>query len=194
MKTRRFCFWLTVGLSLVWLGCTHDVAFKKPDTFAYTEKVPLDVVFFMKKELREKTFEGRAWSSGIANKWVVPVGDAAHEYAVAYLSEAFQSFREVDSDSSIPQGNFLIRIDDIRYWMEGQAAHSAMWASVTSSAKAEVLKKEYSADGPSGYGRVLAAGAFAQKSAIRQSTHVVFENIFKRLVDDIRDGYPRWRQ
>jgi hypothetical protein len=42
--------------------------------------------------------------------------------------------------------------------------------------------------------RVLAAGPFAQESAIRQSTHVVYENIFKSLVADIRAGYRGWTQ
>ena len=76
--------------------------------------------------------------------------------------------------------------------MEGQAAHSTISASVVSPAAKEVLNKKYSEDGPSGFGRVLAAGAFAQKSAIRQSTHVVFENTFKKLVEDIRSGYKEW--
>ncbi len=181
-----------IGISILWQGCTYDVAFQKPGTYSYTEKIPIDVAFFMKETVRNKTYEGRAWSSGIANTWVVPVGDAAHEYATAYLAEAFRSFQEVKSAENVPSGNYLVQVNDVAYWMEGQAAHSTVSASVISPNGKEVLNKKYSQDGPSGFGRVFAAGAFAQKSAIRQSTHVVFENIFKNLVGDIRTEYRGW--
>lgn len=178
----------------VWcLSCTHDVAFQRPAVFAYGEKIPIDIAFFMKSELKTKTYEGRAWSSGIANQWVVPVGDAAHEYALAYLSDAFRTFREIGSPETVSPGHYLLRIDDLTYWMEGQAAHSTMRVSVSTATGREVLKQEYAEDGPSGFGRILAAGAFAQKSAIRQSTHVVFENLFKRLRNDIRATYVGWQ-
>ncbi len=77
--------------------------------------------------------------------------------------------------------------------MEGQASHCDLTFVIENSQDNEVFRKKYHADGPSGYGRVLAAGALAQKSAIRQSTHVVMENIFKELMDDIRANYKDWK-
>ena len=66
MRARRVAFPALLGLVLLWQGCTHDVAFQKPGVFSYGEKIPIDVAFFMKGELKRKTYEGRAWSSGIA--------------------------------------------------------------------------------------------------------------------------------
>jgi len=47
----------------------------------------------------------------------------------------------------------------------------------------QVFNKKYHADGPSGYVNVILAGPFAQKSTIRQSTHVVLENILKDFMN-----------
>ncbi|HBO69769.1 MAG TPA: hypothetical protein DD658_06395 [Deltaproteobacteria bacterium] len=185
-------FSVLVLFSVICSGCTYNVAFKKPDDFRYAEKIPIDVFFAMDRKARDLKYEGHAWSSGIANTWVVPVGDTAHEYAISYLSGAFRSFMEIDPAAKSSSEGFLIRLDEILYRMEGQAAHSTISVSVVSPAAKEVLNKKYPEDGPSGFGRVLAGGAFAQKSAIRQSTHVVFENTFKKLVEDIRSGYKEW--
>jgi hypothetical protein len=192
MRAARVRLLSCIVLCLLCQSCTHDVAFQKPAAFSYGETIPIDVAFFMKNDLKTKTYEGRAWSSGIIHQWVVPVGNAAHEYAIAYLSDAFRTFREIGSPETVPPGHYLLRIDDLAYWMEGQAAHSKMLASVSTATGREVLKREYAEDGPSGFGRILAAGAFAQKSAIRQSTHVVFENMFKSLRNDIRGASAGW--
>ena len=194
MHGRKRWLWLAISVSLLAQGCTHYVGFERPSTLSYAEKIPIDVAFFMNETARSRTYEARGWSSGIANSWVIPVGDVAHDYALAYLAEAFRGFREVSLPKAEPPGAFVLSIQAIDYWMEGQAAHSMVYASVTSPRGKEVLNKTYAQDGPSGFGRVLAAGPFAQKSAIRQSTHVVYENIFKSLVADIRAGYRGWTE
>jgi hypothetical protein len=146
----------------------------------------------MSEKAAKETYEGRAWSSGIANTWVVPVGDTTRQYAGAYLSGAFRNFKELEPGMTTPPGYFHVRIEETNFRMEGQAAHTNVLASVASPAGREVLRKNYPEDGPSGFGRVIAGGAFAQKSAIRQSTQVVLENTFRKLVDDIKAGYQEW--
>ena len=191
-KWTRWFLGAAIVLAMFAQGCTYNVAFSKPDTVAYNEKIPIDVAFAMSVKAKSLTYEGRAMSSGIANTWVVPVGDTTHQYAVAYLSSAFRSFTEIDPEGPVSPEKFLLRLDDLVYRMEGQAAHTTISTVVVSPGGKEVLKKSYSEDGPSGYGRVLMGGAFGQKSAIRQSTHVVLENTFKRLIEDIRIGYAEW--
>jgi len=53
-------------------------------------------------------------------------------------------------------------------------------------------REKFHEDAPSGMGRVVAGGVFAQKSAIRESTHVVTEIIFRNLMADIRSKYRDW--
>jgi hypothetical protein len=145
----------------------------------------------MDDNLKNMIVSSRAASSGIANRWDIQAGDAVHKYATSYLPNAFTGFREIsvpgESDYDV-----LIKVTDIGFNMGGQAAHSDVSFVVESPGGTKLFSNKYHADGPSGYGRVFMGGAFAQKSAIRQSTHVVMETIFKNLVDDINSNYNSW--
>jgi hypothetical protein len=181
---------LLVALFLV--GCAHYVGFKSPELYQYEATVPLRAAFYMDKSLKEKMYYGRAASSGIANRWDVPVGNAVHEYAVSYLKNGFASFNEIDNTTIKSGYDILIRITDVNYYMSGQAAHCDLTFAIENTSDKQLFNKTYHEDGPSGYGRVIFAGAFAQKSAIRQSTHVVLENIFKNLFADVQANYKNW--
>lgn len=184
---------LTIAaVCLTTAGCAHHVAFKQPDTYQYSSAVPLKAAFYMDSSLKAKVYSSRSIMTGAANRWDTPVGDAVHKYATAYLQNGFADFSEIDTLSDQPDYDILIRIADINYYMEGQAAHSDIRFVVESSGGAELFNNQYHADGPSGAGRALMGGAFAQKSAIRQSTHVVMETIFKNFMDDVRADYGNW--
>jgi hypothetical protein len=189
---RGVIFVLISLLCISVLGCAHHVGFQSPNAYQYESVIPLKAAFYMEKSLRSKMYYGRAASSGIANRWDVPVGDAVHEYALSYLKNGFAAFSEVENGDIQSGYNILIRLTDINYYMEGQAAHCDLTFIIDNSSDKQVFTRSYHADGPSGFGRVFWGGAFAQKSAIRQSTHVVLETIFKNLMNDIQTNYNNW--
>ena len=190
VRTRRLYQFLVTAAFLIG-GCAHNVEFQKPTAATYGDKIPLDVGFYMNETLRSQVYTGRSWMAGAANTWVIPVGQTVEQYANAYLSDAFRSFTELKSPADAGPNQYLLQLEKLGYRMEGQAAHSAMTFSLSSAGR-QLLEKTYAEDGPSGYGRVFAGGAFAQKSAIRQSSHVIFENTLKKLVGDIRAEYQKW--
>lgn len=175
------------------IGCAHHVEFKSPNMYQYKTTIPLTVVFYMNKDVKDKMYYGRAASAGIANRWDIPVGNVVHQYAIAYLKNGFKDFNETETLPTKSTHDFLIKVTDINYYMQGQAAHCDLTFIIESIFGKQVFNKEYHADGPSGFGRVFTGGAFAQKSAIRQSTHVVMETIFKNLLEDIRTNYTSWQ-
>jgi hypothetical protein len=181
-----------IALTIILIsGCARPVAFKQPDTYQHSTAIPLRAAFYMDGNLKNMIISSRAASSGIANRWDIQVGDAVHKYATSYLQNAFTGFKEISAPG---EGDYdiLIKVADISYNMAGQAAHSDLTFVIESPGGTELFRNQYHADGPSGYGRVFMGGAFAQKSAIRQSTHVVMETIFKNLVDDISSNYNGW--
>jgi hypothetical protein len=181
-----------IGLALTLLsGCGRPVAFKQPDTYQHSSAIPLRAAFYMDSNLRNMIVSSRAASSGIANRWDIQVGDAVHKYATSYLPSAFTGFREVSAPGESDY-DVLIKVTGVNFNMAGQAAHSDVTFVIESPGGTELFRNNYRADGPSGYGRVLFAGAFAQKSAIRQSTHVVMETIFKNFMDDVSSNYTGW--
>lgn len=180
-------------LVVILIGCAHYVDFNSPDLYLYESAVPLKIVFYMDKNMKDKMYSSRTHSGVYVFRWDVPIGNVVHQYAIAYLKNGFKDFNETENLSAKPSYDFLIKVIDINYYMKGQAAHCDLVFNIENSSGKEVLNKKYHADGPSGFGRVFAGGPFAQKSAIRQSTHVVMETIFKNLVDDIRKDYTSWQ-
>ncbi|HBR18284.1 MAG: hypothetical protein A3G39_01885 [Deltaproteobacteria bacterium RIFCSPLOWO2_12_FULL_43_16] len=179
--------------AVLFIGCAHYVEFKSPDTEKYETTIPLKAVFYMDNAMKSKIWSGRSAGAGIANRWDVPVGGAVQRYADAYLKNGFKEFNETEALPVKQIHDILIKVTNINYNMAGQAAHCDLTFTIENSSGKEVFNKTYHADGPSGYGRVFAGGAFAQKSAIRQSTHVVMETIFKSLLEDIRKNYTGWQ-
>jgi len=173
-------------------GCAYHVAFKSPDPYQYETTIPLKAAFHMDKTLKTKMYSSRAFGSGIANRWDVPIGEVVHQYAVSYLKNGFENFLEIDKLAKKSNYKILVKITDINYYMAAQAAHCDLTFVLKNSLGKQVFNKKYHADGPSGMGRVTVGGVFAQKSAIRESTHVVMETIFKNLVADIRTNYKNW--
>lgn len=178
----------------VLMGCAHNVEFRSPDMYQYEKPVPLKAIFYMDKNIKDNMWSGRAVSSGIANRWDVPIGNVVLQYANAYLKNGFKVFIEVETLATKPTHDILIKVTNLNYYMANQAAHCDLTFVVENSLQEQVLNKKYHADGPSGLGMVAAVGVFAQKSAIRQSTHVVLENILRQLLADIQANYKDWGQ
>lgn len=171
------------------LGCVYNVEFKTPDQYQYSSALPLNVGFYMDKTLIGQMYSSRSVGSGIANRWDVPVGRVTHDYAVSYLKGGFTGFTDLDSLDKAGIYDAVIRVTEISYHMRGQAAHSDITITAYDRSGKKLVDKKYHSDGPSGFGRVFAGGAFAQKSAIRQSTHVVMEKIFKDFMVDFASNY-----
>jgi hypothetical protein len=152
----------------------------------------MNAIFYMDQSMKNKSWSGRALGSGIANRWDVPIGMVVDQYANAYLKNGFNSFSEIENLGQTPSHDILIKVTDINYNMSSQAAHCDLAFSIDDSAGKQVFDKKYHEDGPSGAGKVAMGGVFAQKSAIRESTHVVLENIFRKLLADIQAGYKDW--
>jgi uncharacterized protein YceK len=183
---------IILSIATILMGCAHSVEFRSPDTYQYQTTIPMNTIFYMDQSMKNKSWSGRAFGSGIANRWDVPIGRVVDQYANAYLRNGFNSFSEIENLAQKPPNDVLIKVTDINYYMESQVAHCDLAFSIENVMGRVVFDKKYHEDGPSGAGRVAMGGVFAQKSAIRQSTHVVLENIFKRLLADIQANYRDW--
>lgn len=191
MEKKLFAGLMLLAAGLL-IGCAHSVEFRSPDSYQYTVAVPLKVALYIEKAVKNKTWSGRAAGSGIANRWDVPIGRVVQQYANAYLKTGFKEFNETETLTEKPAHDILIKIVNLNYYMASQAAHCDLDFVIDNSSGKQVFNKTYHADGPSEAGKVFAGGVFAQKSAIRQSTHVALETIFKNFVADIQTNYKNW--
>jgi hypothetical protein len=181
---------LLFALSLV--GCAHNVEFRTPDTYQYGTALPYTAVFHMDQNIKNRVWSGRAASSGIIHRWDVPIGKTVNQYANSYLRTAFKEFNETETLETKQAYDILVKVEDINYYMANQAAHCDLTFTVEDSKGKQLFRNKYSEVGPSEFGRVIGGGVFAQKSAIRQSSHVALEKIFGNFVKDIQTNYKNW--
>lgn len=194
MMKKKLIKGLLLLIAFVLIGCAHRVEFRSPDMHRYEKPVPLGAIFYMDQTMKDQTWSGRAFSSGIANRWDVPIGRVVGQYANTYLRRGFKDFNEIESLPATPTYDILIKVHELYYYMEDQAAHCDIAFSIENPFGDRLFIKKYHADGPSEFGGVVWGGVFVQKSAIRQSTHVALETIFMGLLADIQAYYRDWRQ
>ena len=180
--------------ALVLIGCAHSVEFRSPDLHQYGRPVPLRALFYMDQTTKDKTWSGRAATSGIIHRWDVPVGKVVGQYANAYLKGGFKDFNEIGTLSSKPTYDILIKVTDLNYYMAEQAAHCDLAFAIEDPSEKQLFNKKYHADGPSELANVFWGGVFVQKSAIRQSTDVALQTILRDLLADIQANYKDWSQ
>lgn len=173
-------------------GCAHYVTFKKPYAYTHKETIHSKAAFYMDESEKIKMHEERSAMSGMANRWDVPIGIMVHDYAVAYLNKNFTTFVEEDTLNLASDPEILIRLTDLEYYIAVQAAHCMLTLTVEDISGKELFKKRYSKEGPSAFARVFWGGVFAQKSAIRDSTHEALEKIFKEFIEDVYKVYSDW--
>jgi len=104
----------------------------------------------MDQSMKNKSWSGRAFGSGIANRWDVPIGRVVDQYANAYLKNGFNSFSEIENLGQKPSHDILIKVTDINYYMSSQAAHCDLAFSIENSVGRQIFDKKYHEDGPSG--------------------------------------------
>jgi hypothetical protein len=175
------------------LGCAHNVEFKTPDTFQHGTALPFTAVFYMDQTMKSKVWSGRAASSGIIHRWDVPIGKTVNQHANSYLKTAFKEYNEIESLDTKQAYDIILKVKDLNYFMANQAAHCDLTFIVEYSKGKQLFSNTYGEVGPSEFGRVIGGGVFAQKSAIRQSSHVALEKIFGNFVKDIqKTNYKSW--
>ena len=167
------------------VGCTHTVGFHPlpgapPELTA--GKTAAAVRLFMPVELQNATRSIRAQ----LNNWIVGYGARTHHFATTYLEAAFTDFQEVSSAAAPPTPGFLVNIQQVEYNVEDQAAHITMVVEVSDGSGANLLTKQYRADGWSGIGAAMGGGVFAEKGIIRSSTDQALKEMFLTLIRDLR--------
>jgi hypothetical protein len=173
---------LTLGLS----ACTHEVGFDAPELpEPLAGKSQARVSLFMPVELSEAQYSP---GSGIGDTWVVKYGERVREVASSYLSASFETFDEINRQPPNPRRELDIRIANLTYAIEDQAAKIGLQVEVTDLRGEIVLSKRYAAEGESGTAKIVFAGRFGQKSATRKSTNQALDHIFLELVTDLRKG------
>ena len=175
-------------LTMLASACAHPIH-KEFDVYLKDHPTSLDKVnkeasYRIDENTRKMSYEFRSVTTGVANLWVVNVGEMLQDYVNVTLTNSFQKLIE-DSGAAVLPLNFYFKINSYRF--EDFQAKVDMDIIVRREGIA-IFEKRYSAQGQGQGGKMFWGGAFAQRHAVHQSTHLAFHEIFTQFIADVKQN------
>lgn len=174
--------------TLAWLTCLQACSFASG---CYTvaistvhpvpkQQVPIRAALRLPPETRNYQYSIRSWTTGIANRWTVMVGDAVVKYSDAYMPALFQEGEDA-----------TVRIDVLGFQVQEFRAIADLRFTVGKDGDVW-FSRVYNGQGQSRAGAAFWGGVFAMKAVISSSIHEAMRSIFDQFAADVRAGYKDW--
>jgi len=185
-SSRRRLFLLCLLLAILTSACAHPIH-KEFDVYltdhpTSLERVNKEASYTIDEDTKKMSYEFRSFTTGVANVWIVNVGEMLQDYVNVVLTYSFQRLVEDSAAGSLPI-NFYFKVYSYRF--EDFQAKVEMDIIVRRE-DVIILEKRYSAQGKGQSGKMFWGGAFAQRHAVHQSTHLAFNDIFTQFIDDLK--------
>lgn len=186
MKKRVFSICILLFSFFLLVGCAHnisngfDVYLKEhPSSLS---KINIPVSYSIDPNTQNMVYSFRCFSTGIANKWIIKVGDMLKDYLEIKGPQIFKEFVPYNKDSSIP-----IHIDFAitNYAFKGFQAYVGMKITVYKNNQL-LFAKNYNAIGVREGGKIFWGGAYAQRYAVHQSSQSAFDSIMTQFLNDLK--------
>lgn len=175
-----------VALALLVSGCAHQVTFERPDRYSISSpKQDVGVTAVIDQPTLTNKVPIRAFMTGIAQSWEVEPGNMLKQIADIELPQMFSQY-EFSNAYKEPSTKWItLELAIPNYVFEDFRAKVSVTATVSEPGKRRLLQKTYSAEGETQGGKMFWGGAFAMKSAIRQSSLDAYKKVFAELRDDL---------
>lgn len=185
-----------VGVSALLLlvgaaGCTHTIAFDADTAWHYRVSTPRQsgaaLVAVIDEATLADTYDFRAFSTGIAQKWVAEDGRMLGQIADVEFPQVVEFYERSttykDPDRGDPRLTVVLSLPE--YAFKDYRAKVRLHVEAFGPDRRLLLSKDYPGDGDSQAGKMIGLGAFGQKSAVRQSSLVAFRNAFDAMRADL---------
>jgi hypothetical protein len=172
-------------------GCvTHQVTFQDAKYVTDARKNNAAVVAVIDQDTLTRKVVIHSFTTGIANNWEAEPGDMLKQVADIELPQMFSDYQFATKDQA-PAGNgpgLVLALSVPEY----QFADFHAKISVNAVCKARdgrlLFEKRYDGAGPAQGGKMFFGGAFAMKSAVRQSSLAAYKEIFAKLRADMQQA------
>ncbi len=179
------CLFLLNSLGLI--GCHHQIAF---ENIAYTIESPKQetaILVVIDHNTINQLVPIKSWMTGIAHSWDAKPGQMLKQVADVEFPQMFSSYEWTPVEKELPhEDGALTLILTVPHY-----AFSDFHALVVVRAKAYrnidhiLLEKTYTKEGIRQGGKMFWGGAFAMKSAMRQSSFDAYKKVFAELRSDL---------
>jgi hypothetical protein len=178
------------GLVLMLAGCAHQVTFHEASYAISSPRHAASVVVVITPETLGRKVPISAWMTGIAHTWEAEPGDMLRQVVAIEVPQVFARYDLATSYREPGDGGIVVEMDVPEYAFEDFHAKIAVMATVYTPGRKQIHQKVYRAAGETQGSKMFFGGAFAMKSAIRQSSLDAYKKIFAELRADLATKLP----
>jgi hypothetical protein len=190
--TRSMFPLVAFGIAALLGGCiSHDVQFQGVDYSIGAGGAAKDahssVVVVIGAETLTKRVTIHSWMAGIGNDWDVEPGAMMSDVVLTEFPQQFADFQQVGSYVEPKGGRALTVVLTIpEYRFADFHASVTVHAVAYGAGRRVLLDRDYPAEGFTQGAKMFFGGAFAMKSALRQSSLDAYKKIFSELRPDLQ--------
>jgi hypothetical protein len=185
---------ILISLAFVSAGCAHKVTFDKPPPYSIsTTQQNAGVIAVIDQATLSNKVPIRSFMTGIAHSWEAQPGDMLKQVAEMELPQMFSDyeFSTIYRERTGEPKFIVLGLDVPSYEFEDFRAKVKVTATVYGPGKTQLLRETYAAEGFSQGGKMFWGGAFAMKSAIRQSSFDAYKQVFEQMRPDVLKALER---
>jgi len=177
-------------LPLLATACVHHrIEFSDIQHPISTPKQNAAVVVVIDQATLDQTVDVHSWMTGIAHSWDARPGQMLKQVADVELPQMFSSYEVTPAYRPATGGSdrpLSLQLTVPSYRFENFHATVSVRAIARGSSEAPLFEKTYTRDGDTQGGKMFWGGAFAMKSAIRQSSYDAYKKVFADLRQDLK--------
>jgi hypothetical protein len=169
-------------------GCaTHQISFQDIDYSIDAQKYDTKMTVAMDNKTLNNEVTIKSWMTGIGQDWNAQPGQMVKQVADIEFPQMFESyeFLEVFREPQKGTSDITMKIGVLKYEFANFQATFTLLAKVYGDDKRVLLDKSYTETGMSQGAKMFWGGAFAMKSAVRQSSFDALKKIFASLRRDL---------
>ncbi len=188
MKTRNLDRPFIIGLAtLALVSCAHQIQFQDLTYNINEQKHNAAITAVIDEETLAKVVTIRSFATGIANRWEAKPGIMLKQVADIELPQMFTDYTTSSTYGKPEQGNnrYTLVLSVPNYHFSDWRATYTVEAVLYGPDKNELFDRTYIEEGASQKAKMVNAGAFGMKSAVRQSSLGALKRIFERLRMDL---------
>lgn len=180
---------LSLILALIFCGCAHEVAFQDAHYNIGGTRDPHRVTVVIDKQTLASKEVINSGMAGVVNDWEVQPGEMLKQVSDIEFPQMFESYKlQTSYPTDSPDADrAIIELSIVQY--DFSDFHAKITTRVVVSkmepGKRVLIDRTYYGTGATQGGKMFWGGAFAMKSAIRQSSIDAYQKIFKQMREDL---------
>ena len=173
--------------SLGLIGCHHQIAFEDIGYTIASPKQETALLVVIDQNTINQLVPIKSFMTGIAHSWEAKPGQMLKQVADVEFPQMFSSYEWSSAEKEFPseKGPLTLILTVPQYTFADFHAVVTVRAKAYQKTDQILLEKTYTKDGIRQGGKMFWGGAFAMKSAMRQSSFDAYKKVFTELRSDL---------